>query len=142
MALHLIKLAVGIRDVDHLAEVQSQPVRRLEWEGQAAVSGFTRRMPRRPDEITDGGSIYWVIKGTVRCRQRVFGFEQMQGEDGQPWCRLVLDPDLVPVMPIAKRAFQGWRYLNDADAPRDLATGQGDELPPHLVAELRELGLL
>lgn len=140
MALHLIKLSVGIRDPEHLAEVQAG--RLFDWEGRAAVTGFTRRMPRRADEIVDGGSIYWVIKGSVRCRQRVLGFEQMQGEDGQTWCRLVLDPDLVAVTPVAKRAFQGWRYLNEADAPRDLATGEGDELPPHLVAELRELGLL
>lgn len=140
MALHLIKLSVGIRDIEHLAEVQAG--RRFEWEGRTVTSGFTRRMPRRPDEIVDGGSIYWVIKGIIRCRQRILGVEQMQGEDGQAWCRLVLDPDLVTVMPVAKRAFQGWRYLTEADAPRDLATGQGDDLPPHLVAELRELGLL
>jgi hypothetical protein len=140
MALHLIKLAVGIRDMEHLAEVQTG--RRFEREGRTVVPGFTRRMPRRPDEIVDGGSIYWVIKGSVRCRQRILDFEQMQGEDGQSWCRLVLDPDLVTVMPVAKKAFQGWRYLSETEAPRDLEAGQGDELPPHLVAELRELGLL
>lgn len=139
MPLHLIKLAVGIRDIDHLASAQR--ARQYERNGAPVVPGFTKRMPRRPDEITDGGSIYWVIKGSVRCRQRVLDFETVQ-EEGEPWCRLILDPELVGVLPQAKRPFQGWRYLVPEDAPRDLAAGQGDELPAHLQAELRELGLL
>ncbi|HSK40312.1 MAG TPA: DUF1489 family protein, partial [Arenibaculum sp.] len=101
MPLHLIRLAVGIRDIDHLASAQS--ARRHERDGVPVVHSFTKRMPRRPDEITDGGSLYWVIKGSVRCRQRVLGFEAAQGEGGEPWCRLILDPELVEVLPRAKR---------------------------------------
>lgn len=144
MPLHLIKLCVGIDDVDQLRAAQER--RAYRRDGRMVVPGFTRRSPRRPDEVTDGGSIYWVIKGSVRCRQRVLDFEMVQEEEGGTSCRLILDPELVEVMPQAKKPFQGWRYLADADAPRDLTpgqgTGQGGDLPPHLLAELRELGLL
>ncbi|WP_323378370.1 DUF1489 family protein [Skermanella mucosa] len=140
MPIHLIKLAVGISDPDHLAEVQQG--RRFVRDGMAVVPAYTRRKPRRPDEVTGGGSIYWVIKGQVRCRQRVLDFEMMDGEEGETWCRIILDPTLVPTLPQSKKAFQGWRYLEPDAAPRDLGDADpGGELPPHILAELRELGL-
>jgi hypothetical protein len=142
MPLHLIKLAVGIRDVDHLSEVQAG--RAFHREGERVVPGYTKRAPTRLDELVDGGSIYWVVKGSVRCRQRILALDMVKGEEGEAWCRLILDPGLVLVSPVAKRPFQGWRYLAAADAPRDVgaeADGSGDELPPHLLAELRALGL-
>jgi hypothetical protein len=140
MPVHLIKLAVGVRDIEQLAELQQG--RQYRREGTLIVPGFTRRRPRRPDEVTDGGSIYWVIKGVIRCRQRVLDFETVVGDDGISWCRLILDPTLIRTVPEPKKAFQGWRYLDPATAPRDLdaRTGEG-ELPAHLLAELRDLGL-
>jgi hypothetical protein len=140
MPLHLIKLAVGIRDLDHLTEVQKG--RAFRRDGRMVVPGYTRRTPTRCAELAEGGSIYWVVKGVVRCRQCLLDFDQVQGDEGEAWCRLILDPELVPVSPTQKKAFQGWRYLTDADAPRDLVAGEGgDDLPPHLLAELRALGL-
>ena len=111
--------------------------------GRPAVAGWTRRKPRRPDEVLDGGSIYWVIKGSVRCRQRVLDFQDAVDADGKPFCRLVFDPELVPVFPVARKPFQGWRYLEPSLAPGDLTGGDPltGELPPHLLAELRALGL-
>jgi hypothetical protein len=132
MALHLIKLAVGAADIDQIAEFQRG--RQFVRNGRTVVPTYTRRKPRRPDEVTDGGSIFWVVKGQVRCRQRVLDFETVEGEEGETWCRIILDPTLVPTLPQPKKPFQGWRYLA-GDA------GTGDELPPHLIAELRELGL-
>jgi hypothetical protein len=142
MPLHLIKLAVGIHDLDHLAEVQSG--RAFRREGRLVVPGYTKRAPTRTPELLDGGSIYWVVKGSVRARQLLLGFDAVSDEGGDAWCRLILDPALVPTMPVQKKPFQGWRYLAEGDAPRDLGGGgggEGDELPPHLLAELRELGL-
>ncbi|WP_342666045.1 DUF1489 domain-containing protein [Skermanella stibiiresistens] len=140
MPIHMIKMAVGITDPDHLAEVQQG--RRFVREGQSVVPAYTRRKPRRPDEVIDGGSIYWVVKGQVRCRQRVVDFELVDGEEGQTWCRIILDPTLVPTVPQSKKPFQGWRYLEPDLAPRDLADADPEgELPPHILAELRELGL-
>lgn len=151
MTLHLLKLAVGIDSVAHLREVQAQ--RR----GTAATVGHvTRHAPKRAEALLDGGSLYWVIRGAIRVRQRLVGIEVdaasgRNGDDtGAPRraCRLVLDPALVLTVPRAHRAFQGWRYLRAEDAPRDaregedLETDTAAELPAAMVAELARLGLL
>ena len=143
MSLHLIKLSVGIDDIEHLKTVQHN--RRQ----QALNSGVgdklwhqTRHMPRRAKELLDGGSIYWVIKGAIRVRQRLLDFETLNGEDQGRRCRIILDPTLTSTDQWPRRAFQGWRYLEGDDAPADLAPGaKGDDMPPELVAELRALGL-
>lgn len=139
--LHLQKLAVGVRDLEHLRSVQA-----------ARLSAFpplrhhTRSRPRRGGEIANGGSIYWVIAGAMLARQRVLRLEPGQWDDGTPATALVLDPVLVPVMPRTMRPFQGWRYMRAEDAPSDVTTGDGlvDEngLPPRLRGELRDLGLI
>ncbi|MBP2295262.1 DUF1489 family protein [Azospirillum rugosum] len=142
MPLHLIKLAVGIRDLDHLAEVQGR--RAVRTAGGTVVPVYTRRVPKRGDDILAGGSIYWVVKGSVAARQRVLAIDTGVDEEGESYCTLGIDAALVPTVPTAHRPFQGWRYLEPSAAPRDLAEagGQGDELPAHLAAELRSLGLL
>lgn len=142
MPLHLIKLAVGIRDLDHLTEVQDR--RAAVHDGRPRIPVYTRRLPKRGDEILDGGSIYWVIKGSVAARQRVLAIDTGTDEEGESYCTLQLDAERVPTVPTAHRPFQGWRYLAPEAAPRDLsdAGGGGDELPAHLAAELRALGLL
>lgn len=143
-SLHLIKLAVGIDSVGHLAAVQA---RRL---ADAAKSGgepklfhVTRNVPRRSAELLDGGSIYWVIKGKIRVRQLLQAIESDSDEEGRRYCRLVLDPELVETEPRPHRAIQGWRYLTADSTPGDLAvTDDAAALPPEMAAELRELGLL
>ena len=138
MTVHLIKLCVGVSDVEELADWQER--RRKQ---QARVYHITRMAPTRAAELVDGGSIYWVIRGAVLVRQRVEAVERYTDEEGIGRCKLVFDPELVPVRPVPRRAFQGWRYLEPADAPPDLpANPAGDELPPKLRAELAALGLL
>jgi hypothetical protein len=139
MALHLIKLAVGVDDFDHLRALQKE---RRKERGRSCF--FTRHMPKRVEELLDGGSIYWVIKGHVQARQRLLRFLPITGEDGQRSCAVVYDKALVPVVWQPKRAFQGWRYLDAKDAPADRPpTAAGDdELPPALAQELRMLGLI
>lgn len=143
MTVHLIKLAVGIEDVEHLAAVQALRLKQARDNGQPAIlRHVTRNTPRRAAELLDGGSMYWVIKGFVRVRQRLVGVEAMtDGEE--PRCALVLDPELVPTVLRAHRPFQGWRYLRPEDATPDASARQSRTgMPEEMAAELRDLGLL
>lgn len=139
MTLHLIKLSVGTEDVEDLRAWQAGRLRRT-----GAVYHQTRMAPRRKAELLAGGSIYWVIKGAVLCRQRLRDIVPAVDDTGRPCVRLMLDPELVRTEPRAHRPFQGWRYLAPADAPADLESlGAGaEDLPAEMVAELRALGLL
>jgi len=142
--LNMIKLAVGIGSPEHLARVQQ---RRLSEAREAGGSGklchITRNRPRRSAELLAGGSIYWVIKGRIRARQRLLDVETDTDTDGRTLCRLVLDTRLVAVEAWRCRAFQGWRYLALDDSPPDLGMETaGGTLPGALATELRELGLL
>jgi len=96
------------------------------------------------DELLAGGSLYWVIKGIVTVRQKLMDLREGKKPDGTPCCLLILDRKLVPVRPVPRRAFQGWRYLADKDAPRDLTRiGQGlRAMPEEMRRELRDLGLI
>jgi len=98
--------------------------------------------PKRGDEVLDGGSLYWVIKGQIAARQKLVAFREVK-KNGIPHCGLVYDKALVPVVARPRRAFQGWRYLEDKDAPPDLAQTKGAKgLPEKLQRELAALGLL
>lgn len=136
MTLHMIKLSVGTEDIADLERWQAQ---RLRQEGR--IYHRTRMAPKRAAEILPGGSIYWVIKGLVLCRQRLTGFEKALDEEGRALTLLLLDAALVATVPTPHRAFQGWRYLDPARAPRDLQEAGGAGLPPELAAELRQLGV-
>ena len=142
MPLHLIKLAVGVRDLDHLAELQDR--RAVTAGGQTRIPVYTRRLPKRGDELLAGGSIYWVIKGSVLVRQPILAIDTATDEEGESYCTLQLAADRVQTVPTPHRPFQGWRYLTAEAAPQDLAAagGAGDELPADMAAELRALGLL
>ncbi len=140
--VHLIKLCVGAETIADL----------VRWQTQAAAKGpcgaprhETRKRPNRAAEVIDGGSLYWVIKGVVQCRQRILRLDEVPGADGVSRCGIVLAPPLVPVVPRPRRPFQGWRYLDPADAPPDqigaAADGPG-ALPPRLAAALADIGVL
>jgi len=139
--LHLAKLAVGIRDIVHLQQVQADRQRQ-----RPPLRHQTRNFPRRAAEVLDGGSIYWVIAGSMQVRQAIRDIIEDQRDDGTRCAALVLDPALVPLLGRATKPFQGWRYLPAADAPADRkpgATADGeDNLPEQLRRELQTLGLL
>jgi hypothetical protein len=102
-------------------------------------------LPKRAEELTDGGSLYWVIKGLIQVRQPLFDLAEGTKEDGTPCCMLMLENELVPVRPTPRRAFQGWRYLDAEEAPPDLARTSASgiiAMPPKLRKQLAELGLL
>lgn len=141
--LNIIKLCVG---ADSIADLEEWIAFRLEEKRRAGepVEHFhtTRMMPKRRDDLLDGGSLYWVIKGQIQCRQRLTEVRPVVDKEGIPRCQLVLDPQVVPVMPRPRGAFQGWRYLETKDAPPDLGTGGAADMPPELRQELAALGLL
>ena len=137
MTIHMVKLCVGADDVqdlrdwqNHLLKTHPNPVH------------HTRMVPKRMDELADGGSIYWVIKGIIQVRQRIIDVREMVDRGGRKACELVFDKEIVPVEPMPKRPFQGWRYLKPEDAPADLKAGSGAvELPSKLRVQLREAGV-
>jgi len=145
MSVNLIKLCVGIENVAHLAEVQQRRLAQKKKAGETPeLMHITRSFPRRATEVLDGGSIYWVIKGVIRLRQVITDLRETVNKDGNPACAIVYARDHVLTEPRPFRAFQGWRYLDPADAPRDLDdVGAGaEELSPEMADELRSLGLL
>ena len=137
MSVHLIKLCVGIDQMEELAAWQKKRLAK----GQR-LEHWTRMTPKRADELLAGGSLYWVIKGRIQARQKLTALDQGVDSEGVPHCILVLDSKLVPVAPRPQRPFQGWRYLKTEDAPPDLNGAQTQDLPPELAAHLAELGLL
>jgi len=145
MPLHLLKLCVGcdsIRDLEEWIEENRAHFRRL---GRSYEQTHTTRMvPRRMEAIVEGGSLYWVVKGQIACRQRLLAIRPFTDGDGIGRCHLVLEPVVVAVEPRPCRPFQGWRYLDQKDAPRDLTRGSGDLAvrPETLWRELVVLGLL
>jgi len=145
MTLHLVKLCVGAASIEDLAAWQKGRLAAAKKAGKPKrLHHATFQTPKRQAELLDGGSLYWGIKGLVLVRQRLAGFEDGIKDDGSPCCHLLIDPVLVPVRPVPRRAFQGWRYLEPDDAPADLAGGRKGlaDLPPQMRKELAELGLL
>lgn len=141
MTVHLLKTAVGCDDVADLAARQA--ARRRLVEGRPVVLGYTRRRPRRTDEVVDGGSIYWIVKRAIRARQRIVDLVDAVDGDGDAYCQMHLDPELIATEAAPRKPIQGWRYLVPAEAPRDRAEGAAtDDLPAGLADELRALGLL
>jgi hypothetical protein len=145
LTLHLIKLCVGCDSVEDLAAWQKQRLARMRKRNpKARLRHVTRHMPRRAEELLDGGSLYWVIKGLVRVRQRIIGLKPARNEEGLAACAIELGPRHFKTQLAPWRPFQGWRYLEAEEAPPDrpgLRPGE-DELPAKLAAELRDLGLL
>ena len=139
-SVHLLKLCVGAESVDDL----------LEWH-RTHPSPFptgerrhvTRMWPKREAEVLAGGSLYWVIKGVILCRQRILRLDEVDRGDGIRRCGIVMDPQVIRTEAAARRPFQGWRYLAPEDAPRDLPKGRDNDsaLPEEMALALAEIGL-
>ena len=138
---HIIKLSVGTETVEGLSEWHQNP----RAQGPDGLPRhITRMWPKREADIVDGGSIFWVFKGVIQCRQKLIRFDEVIGEDGIRRCAFVLEPKLYRTVQASKRPFQGWRYLNPDDAPPDLTEGRDneDQLPPEMAGELADIGVL
>jgi len=130
MPLHMIKLCVGVAKVETL----ERRAAKNEW-----LTVHTRMTPKRAPEIEDGGSLFWVMKGSVVCRQAVLDITTT-GEGKTSQCLITLSSEVIRTAPQARRPFQGWRYLEPKDAPVDLSTMDAGDLPEDLAKQLREMG--
>ncbi|MBG1231358.1 DUF1489 family protein [Aestuariivirga litoralis] len=139
MTLNLVKLCVGVDEVQDLKDWIKQ-----KYADRETSMHVTRMWPRREADILPGGSLYWVIRGMILCRQQIVGFEKTTGADGIDRCRILMNKKVVLVHPVPRRAFQGWRYLEASDAPPDMKKGSGGgaDLSEKMRRELAELGLL
>lgn len=145
MPLHLIKLYVGCDSVADLEDWIAQKLKEKKKRGQKPEHIHTTRMlPKRAAELVDGGSLFWVIRGQISCRERILDIRPTTGKDGIKRCQIVMDGNAVLVEPRPRSAFQGWRYFEAKDAPRDLsrAAPGAARMPEQMRRELRELGLL
>lgn len=133
--IHLVKLCVGADSVEDLSD----------WIARHGPSPehVTRMWPQREAEVLAGGSLYWVVKGAIQCRQRILSLVERRGEDGILRCGLQLSPEVIRTAHAPRRAFQGWRYLRPEEAPPDLpkARAREEALPPKLAEALAEIGL-
>lgn len=139
--INLIKLSVGTESIADLAAWQAT---RLAQTEDGTPRHVTRMWPKREAEILAGGSIYWVIKGVIQCRQRIIRLDEVDRGDGIRRCAIVLDPDIYPTAASPRRPFQGWRYLKPEDAPPDLPKTRMNEdaLPAELSKALADIGVL
>ena len=130
MPLHMIKLCVGVSEVETL-------------EANAARSDWrivhTRMTPKRAAEIEDGGSLYWVMKGSVTCRQRILEITTV-GEGKASRCEIRLDSQVIRTAPLARRRVLGLEIAPALERPPDLSVAEATDLPDDLARELRELG--
>lgn len=138
--LNIIKLCVGAESVEDLLQWQAENA--PHW-ARGTAEHITRMWPKRADEVLAGGSLYWVIKGVILARQKIVGLAERRGADGIARCALVLDAEVIRTEAAPRRPFQGWRYLEPAESPRDLPKGRAldDKLPPALAQALAEIGL-
>jgi len=144
MPLHLIKLCVGCDSVKDLEGWIKQKLKALKKGAPREHTHTTRMVPKRADELVDGGSLYWVIRGQIMCREKIVAVRPFVDKEGIGRCRIAMVPKVILVEPRPFRAFQGWRYLAPKDAPRDLdrAAPGARDMPETLRRELTQLGLL
>lgn len=131
MTLHMIRLCVGSDTIEDL----------VAWHENSPDPWplHTRMAPKRVDELLDGGSLYRIFRGLILCRQRILSIARVEA-GGESHCRIDLEPRILRVVPTPRRAFQGWRYLDPADAPPDLDEAGGEGIPDDLARRLREAG--
>ena len=143
-SLHILKLCVGCSSIAELVDwISDASARDRHTDRSGGILHTTRIVPKRVDEILGGGSLFWVIKGQIACRQRILDIQPFTDVDGIGRCHLVLKPLVITVEPRPFRAFQGWRYLEQKNAPPDIAHESGIvEMPEALRRELAGLGLL
>jgi len=144
VTLHLIKLCVGVEEPEELRQWQAMRRKQRKAAGERDDTfHITRMVPKRKEELLDGGSLYWVMKGSIRARQRLLDIETFTDNEGINRCVLVLDPEVVLTELRGRRPFQGWRYLKAEDAPPDVSGSDADDdMPEDMRAELKALGLI
>jgi hypothetical protein len=142
--INLVKLCVGIDSLAHLEAYRAEKRQHArDAGGEDITTHVTRMWPRRANELLQGGSLYWVIKGIIQARQKILRFDGRIGGDGIRRCAIIMAPEIIHTQPALRRPFQGWRYLEPAAAPPDLYRTQtaSDDLPIDMQIALAEIGL-
>src|ERR1700726_5101774 len=145
MSLHLIKLRVGCEPVKEPKGWVAERIQAARKKGLPPHHiHITRMTPKRAEELIAGGSLFWVIRGEIAAREKLIAIEPFRDRDGIGRCRLVMQPKVIAVSPRPMRAFQGWRYFAEKDAPPDLGKAAASiaAMPGPLRRELPDLGLL
>jgi len=144
MTVHIIKLVVGVSDLDEFLELQKTCI--VDFNGLPAHAVQTRYKPKRSTEVLDGGSIYRVIKNKICCRQKIIGFDSFESEEKGTQTLIMVEPTIIQTISTPRRPFQGWRYFEPAATPKDrgvyIGDNQREEIPAGMEDELREAGLL
>lgn len=145
MSIHIIKLVVGVEDLDDFVRRSEPEI--VDYEGQPAFPCWTRFMPKRADEILSSeGSIYRVINNRICCRLKILGFEMVETDDHGKMCMIMQEAKVMQTVLQPQRPFQGWRYFQPEKAPADrgvYVAGDATSPPdPKMEAELRAAGLL
>jgi hypothetical protein len=144
MPLGLVKLCVGASSIADLEEWIDETRLLFKRLGRPyEQTHTTRMMPKRIGPGATDGSLYWVIKSQIQCRQRIMEIRPFTDSEGISRCNLILEPIVHPVRPRPMKPFQGWRYMDEKDAPPDMtALGANADMPDELRRELAGLGLL
>ena len=139
--MNILKLCVGVESVEDLAAWIKR--KRALTGDDMEHAHVTRMWPKQEAAILNGGSLYWVIKGQIQCRQKILRLDEVIGQDGIRRCAIVMEPELIRTTTAPRRPFQGWRYLKPEDAPTDLPKGRETEqtLPRDLAIALADIGL-
>ncbi len=145
MPLHLLKLCVGCDSIQNLESwIEEMRLLMTRLGRPYEQLHTTRHYPKNATEIIGQGSLFWVIKRQIAARQAILDIRQFVDAGGTSRCNLVLEPKVIPVEPRPYRPFQGWRYLQNVDAPMDLARFGSEtiQMPEEMRRELAGLGLL
>lgn len=143
MTIHLLRMAAGLTELSELHAHIRKEKRKEKGIGEYTAI-HTRNTPKRMADLLEGGSVFNIMRSMIQCRRRILDIQDVKGQDGSKWCRILLDTELVRVMPVAHKPFQGWRYLEPQKAPRDLGIYRGgdDDVPADMAEDLRAMGLL
>ena len=138
MSYNLKKIAVGIKSIERL-KIRQQML----FENYGAIIHSTRNMPKQKADLIKTGSMYWIIQRNVLVRQKILDITSVIRSDGSKGCEIILDKDLIKVIPTPMRPFQGWRYYMEEDIPPDLNINDNgnEEIPDEVNSELIKLGL-
>ena len=135
MPLHIIKLAVGCESVKELKSWVAERIRTAKAKGLPRHHiHITRMTPKRVDEVLDGGSLYWVIRGEIAAREKLIAIEPFRDKDGIGRCRLVMQPKVIAVMPRQTLLLGGSDALGDPALQlfdRLTADGKLDDMKRH-----------
>ena len=144
--VNLLRPCVGVASIEQLHQIQASERRITHGPGKGCAYLTTRSVPKRVNDLINGGSVYWVMKGQIRVRQNIEDIIIETDDEGRRFALFLLNPELVRVGPRAQRAFQGWRYLIPEKAPKDAGVFDPDDShedpPAEMAKDLAELGLL